>query len=213
MPHDHNAPGRPVTPPDLAVEDVLDAMRRLGGYLDIAPDDALALYRLAYDQASARLSRDVAVAEIMTRTVAVVAPRASALEAARIMAAAGVSGLPVVDGTSVVGVVSVKDLLRLLALPGDASPAALAARLLDPAACAAPLQTQAQTPGDTPVSALMTSPAVVVGPQTPRSQAAAGMAARNVNRLPVVDAGGLCGIISRGDVVRSCRGLPGECGL
>ena len=36
MPHDHNAPGRPVTPPDLAVEDVLDAMRRLGGYLDIA---------------------------------------------------------------------------------------------------------------------------------------------------------------------------------
>ena len=33
------------------------------------------------------------------------------------------------------------------------------------------------------------------------------------HRLPVVDANGLCGLVSRADVVGSCRGAPGECGL
>ncbi|MHC1788126.1 CBS domain-containing protein [Solidesulfovibrio sp.] len=209
MPNAPDSPARPGPAADLAIEDILDAMRGIGGYLDVSPGDALALYRLAYAHAAARLSRDVPVAEIMTREAVVVAPGATALEAARCMAAAGVSGLPVTTGRQVVGVVSVKDLLRLLALPETASPAALAARLLDPAACAAPVP----VPGQTTVAALMTSPAIVVGPDTLRSRAARIMAGRGVNRLPVVDGGELCGIVSRGDVVRSCRETPGGCPL
>ena len=207
----------PALPPDMtdmadmAVEDILDAMRRLGGYVDISPADALALYRLAYDHASARLARDVPVADIMTREVVAVSPEATAREAARLMAEAGVSGLPVVIGRAVVGVVSLKDLLRCLSLPGDATPAALVARLLAPADC--PVPSPAPAPGDRSIAALMTSPPVVVGPDTPRSQAAGIMAAQGINRLPVVDGNGLCGLVSRGDVVRSCRGVPGECGL
>lgn len=201
MPADNDAPAPAV---DMAEEDILDAMRGLGGYLDISPADALAVYRLAFAHAAARLGRDVPVGEIMTRDTVSAAPATTALDAARAMATAGVSGLPVLDGRAVVGVLSVKDLLRLLDLPAQASPAALVARLLALADRAGRLADPAL--GQTPVSALMTSPAVVVAPDTPRSEAARIMARRGVNRLPVVDASGLVGIVSRGDVVRSCRG-------
>ena len=206
------APTWPTLPADLAAmdeEDILDAMRRLGGYLDISPTDALALYRLAFAHAAARLGRDVPVAAIMTRDPVCAAPATTALAAAQAMAAAGVSGLPVLEGRSVVGVLSIKDLLRLLALPAEASAAALTARLLSPDACPGPLA--APTLGETPVADLMTSPAVVIGPDTPRSKAARLMAEQGINRLPVVDATGLCGIVSRGDVVRSCRGGDQGC--
>ncbi|MFP5260053.1 MAG: CBS domain-containing protein [Acidobacteriota bacterium] len=208
MPVNNDAPARPG---NLAEADILEAMRGLGGYLDISPADALAIYRLAYDHALARLGRDVPVRDIMTARVVLVAPGSTALEAARTMAEAGVSGLPVCQGNAVVGVLSIKDLLRLLALPAQASPAALTARLLSPADCAG--RPAAPALGQTPVATLMTSPAVVVAPDTPRSEAARIMAERSVNRLPVVDAAGLCGIVSRGDVVRSCRGAATGCPL
>lgn len=205
---DHDAPS--TLPGDLAETDILDAMRGLGGYLDISPADALAIYRLAYDHALARLGRDVPVAAIMTTRVVKATPGETALHAARTMAEARVSGLPVCQGNAVLGVLSHKDLLRLLELPAGASTASLVARLLDPAACDIGTADPAQ--GRTPVSSLMTSPAVVVGPDTPRSEAARLMAGRRVNRLPVVDAAGrLVGIVSRGDVARTCRGAAGGC--
>ena len=199
MPHAPN--------PDLPVDvaDVLAAMRQLGGYLDVAPDQALDLYRLAYAHAAARLAEDVPVAAIMTSDVATTSPGDTVRDAALAMARAGVSGLPVVLGGAVVGVLSLKDVLRLLGLPPQSGPAALAARLIAPDTC--------RPGGDpaslahTPVARLMTSPAVTVAPDTPRSEAARLMAGGRINRLPVVDKGVLCGIISRADVVRSCRGL------
>ena len=205
MPMD-NDPGLPV---DVALGDVLDAMRRVGGYLDVAPADALAVYRLAYAHAAERLARDVPVREIMTPNPATASPEDSALDAARIMAAARVSGLPVVSGHAVVGVLSLKDLLRLLDLPVEAGPAALVACLLSPVPGNA--HGPNLRPGQTPVAELMTSPAVMIAPETPRSQAARIMTERGINRLPVADGTRLCGIVSRGDVVRSCRGLPGGC--
>ncbi len=199
-------------PPDMTAEDVVAAMRQVGGYLDIAPDDALALYRLAYAHAAARLARDVPVADLMTREVVVVAPGNTVLEAARRMAAAGVSGLPATQGDGVVvGVLSTRDLLRHVGLSPEAGPAALLARLLDPDACAVPVPSQRN--GQAAVAAVMTRPAVCVSPETTRLEAARLMTARGINRLPVTEGGRLCGIVSRGDVARSCRDVPGGCGL
>ncbi|HML54343.1 MAG TPA: CBS domain-containing protein [Solidesulfovibrio magneticus] len=203
MPHAPN----PDLPMDVA--DVLAAMRQLGGYLDVAPDQALTLYRLAYAHAAARLTQDVPVAAIMTTDVTTAAPGDTVRDATLAMARAGVSGLPVVMGGAVVGVLSLKDVLRLLGLPPQSGPAALAARLLDPETCRAEPDPAAL--GHTPVARLMTSPAVVVTPDTPRSEAARLMAAGRINRLPVVEKGVLRGIVSRADVVRTCRGL--ECPL
>ena len=76
MPH----PPNPDLPMDVA--DVLAAMRQLGGYLDVAPDQALTLYRLAYAHAAARLATDVPVAAIMTPDVTTAAPGESATSCA-----------------------------------------------------------------------------------------------------------------------------------
>jgi CBS domain-containing membrane protein len=206
MPHDTAPVALPL---DIDIQDILDAMRQEGGYLDVAPSDVLAIYRLAYAHAAARLLRDAPVREIMTPRVVAAAPEQTALEAARIMAAAGVSGLPVISGETVVGVLSAKDLLRLLGLSDDAQPVALVALLLAPDTCTAPTAPQS---GERRIADLMTAPAVTIGPDTPRSEAAALMTARKINRLPVLDGSRLCGIVSRGDVVRSCRGIPeGSC--
>ena len=197
---------------DMTDDDVVAAMREAGGYLDIAPADALALYRLAYAHAAARLARDVPVAQLMTRDVATASPGDTVLDAARRMAAAGVSGLPVLEADgSVAGVVSTRDLLRHAGLAANAGPAALLALLLDPAACAA--ATPSPRAGEATVAAVMTRPAACVAPETGRLEAARLMAAQGINRLPVVAAGLLCGIVSRGDVARSCRDIPGGCGL
>ncbi|MHC1711780.1 MAG: CBS domain-containing protein [Solidesulfovibrio sp.] len=207
MPQDYETLAPPL---DVEVADILDAMRQEGGYLDVAPSDVQALYRLAYAHAAARLLRDAPVREIMTPRVVAATPDQTALEAARIMADAGVSGLPVVSGETVVGVLSIKDLLRLMDLPDKAHPATLVALLLHPATCAAPAVPRA---GETAIAEIMTAPAVTIGPDTPRSEATALMIARGINRLPVVDGRRLCGIVSRGDVVRSCRGAPGGNGI
>lgn len=203
MPHAPN----PDLPMDIA--DVLAAMRQFGGYLDVAPDQALDLYRLAYAHAAARLAEDVPVAAIMTSAVTTATPEDTVRDATRAMARAGVSGLPVVADGAVVGVLSIKDVLRPLGLPPQSGPAALAARLLDPETCR--LDGDQAALGHTPVARLMTSPALTIAPDAPRSEAARLMAGQRINRLPVVAKGVLCGIVSRADVVRSCRGL--ECPL
>ena len=141
-----------------------------------------------------------------------IAPGDTVLDAARRMAAAGVSGMPVLEADgSVAGVVSTRDLLRHVGLSANAGPAALLALLLDPAACAP--ATASPRAGEATVAAVMSCPAVCVAPETGRREAARLMAAQGINRLPVVMAGQLCGIVSRGDVARSCRDIPGGCGL
>lgn len=186
-------------PQDLDVEDILQAMREQGSYLDVSPDDVLALYKVAYAHAARRLARDTAIREIMTARVAVVSPGDTALDAARMMASEHVSGLPVVSGGAVAGVVSLKDVLRLLRLGPDTSAAALAAHFLDPSACSLPGM---EGVGSTPVERIMSAPARCVGPDATRSEAAGLMARHGVNRLPVVEEGRLCGIVTRGDVAR-----------
>ncbi|MGD9819563.1 MAG: CBS domain-containing protein [Desulfomonilaceae bacterium] len=34
-----------------------------------------------------------------------------------------------------------------------------------------------------------------------------------MNRLPVCDGDRLCGIVTRGDITRSCLGIQGSCGI
>lgn len=56
------------------------------------------------------------------------------------------------------------------------------------------------------VKSLMRTPAVVVSPQTPVSEAIDLMVRRNIGRLPVVDKDDLVGIISRSDVIKVAAG-------
>jgi len=56
-------------------------------------------------------SRDAKVADIMTREVLVVSPKTRARECMALMSSRKIRHLPVVDGDTLVGVLSIRDLL------------------------------------------------------------------------------------------------------
>lgn len=88
-----------------------------------------------------------------------------------------IGAMPVVEGESVVGIMSERDVIYCLRQDG--------AEVLD-----------------WPVSRVMTSPAVTVEPSTPVLSALAMMTQRRVRHLPVVVDGRLCGFVSIGDLVK-----------
>jgi CBS domain-containing protein len=88
-----------------------------------------------------------------------------------------IGALPVVDGSSVVGIISERDVIYCLRDHG--------AEVLDWA-----------------VSRLMTSPAITAEPPTPVLSALALMTERRIRHLPVVEGDRLIGIVSIGDLVK-----------
>jgi len=118
-------------------------------------------------------------------------------EAARIMVRHRVSGLPVIDEDGrLVGIVTEDDFLRREASRDRPDrPSLLDALFGDPAR---------STPVAERVAEVMTEKVVTIGPNASIGAAARLMAARNVNRLPVVgDGGAVDGIVSRADIVNA----------
>jgi len=139
------------------------------------------------------------VEHLMTRDVVTVSPETPLKEVAAILADRGISGLPVCGaGGEVLGVVSEADILhKERGLPrGRASVFDwLFARSDEDANKLA-----ARTAGEA-----MTAPAITIDAGRPVAEAAALMLDRGINRLPVVHAGELVGIVTRADLVRAFR--------
>ena len=187
---------------DFKEEDILEAMRAIPGYLDITPGDFKEVYRLAFQHALERLSREVTAAEIMTTDVVMVQPDTPLADVAAAMGRRGVSGVPVIDaGQKVVGVISEKDFLVRLGVAEPRNFMNLLASCLMAKGCVA-LPIGYALAGD-----IMSSPAVTVGPETSVREIAALFTARGINRVVVTDpAGRLLGLVSRGDIVRAAMG-------
>lgn len=187
------------SPPDISDEDILDAMKRMQGYLDITPGDFKALYRQAYAHALERLSRRLTARDVMTAAVVAVRTATPAAEVARTMAEHGVSGVPVLDrGDRVAGVISEKDFLARLGSRRKASFMEVIFRCLTERGCVA-VPMRRQNAGD-----IMTSPAVTVGPNDPVADIAGIFMRHGINRVPVTDERGkLIGIVARADIVQS----------
>lgn len=181
-------------------QDVVEAMRRIPGYLDISTEDFRALYRLAHDQALSRLLRPLCADRLMIRGVQPLRPEMRLDEAARLLAAQSRKSLPVVaEDLTVVGMLTETDFLRCL---GSASFLGLLLGWVeDPAAFECRCRHLA-------VGGQMTTPAICL----PEHADADGMLhafQRHWGRsMPVVDAEGrLCGLLLRKDLLRACRGL------
>lgn len=133
------------------------------------------------------------VADVMTKKVVAVAPKASFKDIVTAMSRWSVSALPVIEGEGhVVGVVSEADLLPKEEFHERRPGLVEQMRRLDATAKAASLSAED----------LITRPALTIGPDAPLPQAARLMATRGVKRLPVVEAGVLKGIVSRSDLLK-----------
>jgi CBS domain-containing protein len=96
--------------------------------------------------------------------------------AVALLAERRIGALPVVEAGAVAGIMSERDIIYCLAREG--------ADVLD-----------------WPVSRVMTAPAVTVDAKTSVLAALAQMTQRRIRHLPVVEGGGLVGIVSIGDLV------------
>lgn len=134
------------------------------------------------------------VTAVMTTDVVTVGPGTVYKEVVERLRARRVSAVPVVDAEGrVLGIVSEADLLLKEERPGGRP----GGPLVDPHGDAAKAQARN-------AAALMTSPAVTVGPDATLTEAARLMHRRHVKRLPVVDGEGrLVGIVSRADVIKA----------
>ena len=102
---------------------------------------------------------------------------ASVFEAVKRMVEANVGSLLVTEGDESTGIVTERDYLRRVALEG-------------------------RTDKGTLVREIVSSPLIVVTPQTTVDECMALMTDRRIRHVPVVDGGEVVGIVSIGDVVK-----------
>jgi CBS domain-containing protein len=111
------------------------------------------------------------------RDVLKIDAEASALDAVRQMVGANIGSLLVTDGDEVTGIVTERDYLRRVAQEGP-------------------------TDDSVTVRDIMSSPLIVVSPNTEIDECMAVMTDRRIRHLPVVENGDVVGIVSIGDVVK-----------
>ena len=128
------------------------------------------------------------VEELMSTDVISVQPQTPLKEAAQLLCEHRISGVPVVDGNRLVGVLSQTDIVAKER--GRLAPRRF--RRNDDA------RHSARTAGDA-----MSTPPVVIEPWRSASTAAAVMLEQGVNRLAVVDGERLVGILTGTDLVRA----------
>ena len=145
------------------------------------------------------VSSMLTVRDVMTRSVVSVGRNTPLKDVAQALIDHGISGVPVLDEGTVLGVVSEADLLVKEQGP-DAIHHRRFARFLGESRGS---REQLVKLGAITAAEAMTAPAITIESFRPLHEAAAVMTARRVNRLPVVDDGRLVGIISRADLIRA----------
>ena len=98
-------------------------------------------------------------------------------DAIAVLATRRVGAVPVMDGSSVIGIFSERDVIHAIAEHGA--------------------DAMVRTVGDT-----MTAPAITVGPGEPVIGALSLMTRRRIRHLPVIEGGRVIGLVSIGDLVK-----------
>lgn len=136
------------------------------------------------------------VSDVMTEKVFTVGPDTPLKTVATRMLEYGVSGMPVVDGDRVLGVISETDILFKERTAPDRK--GLVDWLVHYAEDPPLAKLEARTAGEA-----MTTPAVTIASGRSVADAAALMLELSIDRLPVVDGDSLAGIVTRTDLVRA----------
>ncbi len=135
--------------------------------------------------------------DVMTSPVVTVEPGARVSEIAALLLEKRISGVPVVDGEQVIGMISEGDLLRRHEIGTDRFDAPWWARWFDDRrATIQYVRSHATRAAD-----IMSRPVIAVAETTPIAEIVSLLESRRIRRLPVLSSGKLVGIVSRADLV------------
>lgn len=118
------------------------------------------------------------ILDVKGREIYAIEPGASVYDAMKRMADKGIGALIVMEGAKVVGIISERDYARKVILEGRSS-------------------------RTTQVREIMTTPVLYAEPDQSIEECMALITEKRVRHLPVMDAGGVVGVISIGDLVKS----------
>ena len=107
-----------------------------------------------------------------------VAPQSAVIDAIRLMAEKGIGAVLVMEGARLAGILSERDYARKIVLRERSS-------------------------RDTPVAEIMTAEVVTVAPSATVEHCLQLVTDRRIRHLPVVEEGGVVGVISIGDLVKA----------
>jgi CBS domain-containing membrane protein len=185
------------TCPNVTLEDLRDALRKMKTYVDITEEDLKKIYEIAIRHAQARVASRVPVKELMTKNVVFVKKDADLHEAARILSENRISGMPVIDDNNrVIGVISEADLLMLAGMKKEHVFKDIVRHILGEPVSA--------RKGGNRVEEVMSFPPITSMADDDIAEVANVLDEKRIKRLPVVDAEGkLIGIVSRADIVKT----------
>jgi CBS domain-containing protein len=138
-------------------------------------------------------------ADVMTPDVITVQTDATLEHVVALMLDHHISGIPVMDGDSLVGIVTEGDLLRRVEIGTDAH----RSRWLEALSGATPLAADYARTHGRKASEVMTHGAIAVEDDTPLAEIVRLLEARRIRRVPVLRDGKLVGIVSRANVLRA----------
>ena len=135
-------------------------------------------------------------------------------DAVKVLKKSDISGMPVLEGERLVGVVSESDLLKLLSAEEEGglwlpSPLEILEIPIRDLIRWERLQAGAEEVGMIRVSEVMTKSVFTVRPEDTIEDAASIMIRQRINRLPVLEDDKLVGIVTRGDIIAGLGGGMG----
>ncbi|MDD1741714.1 MAG: CBS domain-containing protein [Methanotrichaceae archaeon] len=153
------------------------------------------------------------VRDIMTVRPIVCQADDTVSEAANLLRKHKISGMPVLDGEELAGIISESDLLRLLAVEKDEgglwlpSPFEVFEVPFRDLLKWERMQSSMEDISKKKVSEVMSKNIHEVSPDDTVEEASAIMTRHRINRLPVVEEGRLVGIVTRGDIISGLGGF------
>ncbi len=181
-------------------EDLREALKEMKTYVDITEDDLKRIFNLALEHARRRLSKKIAVKDLMTEKVITVREDMTLDKIAEILSENRISGAPVVDlQNRVIGIITEADIISQTETVKTGAFRELLRHLMGE-----PVPKKSKKSlSELKVKDVMTAPAITASPDTDIREVARILDEKRIKRLPVVDEDGkLIGIISRQDIVR-----------
>ena len=182
---------------ELTEDDLREALKEFGGYIDITESDLKKLYEIAAKISKERCIHSWLASEIMSRDIITAKEDTDIHEAGRLLIKHKISGMPVVDNENrVVVIITEADLLTIAGIPrGHVFNDVVMKYVLN--------KPTPQHRAGKKVKDIMSSPVITVSPDTTVKKIAMILDEKRIKRVPVVDeANKLVGIVSRGDIIR-----------